>query len=103
MAKTKVDGVVEAVRYTPQGQVAWVRAYLRRGPTFSDRLLLDRQALVDQLKAGKRFFSGSRLTYLAGTFELRQPLQLQQKNGQVIVVAGAAQAERDHLEGVPVL
>ena len=27
MAKQKFDGVVEAVRYTPSGQIEWVRAY----------------------------------------------------------------------------
>ena len=31
MANKKYDGVIEAVHYAPDGQVEWVRAYLRRG------------------------------------------------------------------------
>ena len=52
MAKVKYDGVIEAVHYAADGQVEWVRAYLRRGPAFSDRIMLDRQTLIEDLKAG---------------------------------------------------
>lgn len=103
MAKTKVDGVIEAVHYAPDGNVAWVRAFERRGPTWSDRVLIDRKKLIGQIKNGKRFYSGKRLPYLAGTFEMSQLLQLQGQDGNEVLVIGEGSAERDHLEGVPVL
>jgi hypothetical protein len=103
MAKAKFDGVVEAVHYRPDGRVDWVRTYLRRGPTFSDHILLDRQTLVEHLKAGKRYLVGERLPLVASTFKVDQPLRLLEKNGQEILVTGDTQADRDRLEGVPVI
>jgi hypothetical protein len=103
MAKPKYDGVVEAVHYQPDGQVAWVRAYLRRGPTFSDRILLDRERLIGDLKAGKRYLAGKRIPLMASTFEVSDPLRIVEVDGQEVLVTGDYQVRRDHLEGVPVL
>ena len=72
MAKPKIDGVIEAVRYKPDGQILWVRAYLRRGSTYSDRILLDRQELIELLKSGKSFVSGARVELMASTFQVGQ-------------------------------
>jgi hypothetical protein len=103
MAKPKIDGVIEAARYNPDGQIKWVRAYPRRGPSYSDRVLLDRQALIDQLKSGKQFVAGERVELMASTFKLGKPIHLQQKDGQEILVTSEGQAQRDQLEGVPIL
>lgn len=109
MARPKYDGVIQGVRYTNQGQVLWVRAYLRRGPTWSDHILLDRQALIQQLRSGKRFFTGQRVPLLASTFEISAPVRLLKKNSQEFLVtgdlpiAGDQRAEKDCLEGVPLL
>jgi hypothetical protein len=103
MAKAKYDGVVEGVRYLPNGQVAWVRAYLRRGATFSDRLILDRQTLVQNLKSGKRYLAGKRVPLMASTFETSGPLRIVGKNGEEVLVTGDIQAEKDCLEGVPLI
>ncbi len=103
MARQKYDGVVEAVHYTPDGQVAWVRAYLRTGPIFSDRVLLDRQMLIDHLKNGKSFYTGKRIERMGGNFEVDQSVRLVERNGKRIIVAGDSPVEREHLEGVPVI
>jgi hypothetical protein len=103
MAKPKYDGVVEAVRYSGNGQVQWVRAYLRRGATWSDHVLIDRTTLIEQIKSGKRFVVGKRIPRLAGTFEVSTPITLAQKNGQEYLVTRDVQTERDHLEGVPLI
>jgi hypothetical protein len=103
MAKLKFDGVVQAVHYQPDGQVGWVRAFLRRGPTFSDRILVDRQTLVAQLKAGKRYYAGQRQHQMASTFEISQPLRVIEKNGKDILITGDVNSERDCLDGVPVI
>jgi hypothetical protein len=103
MAKQKIDGVVEAVRYNPSGQIEWVRAYERRGAAFTDRVLIDRADFIARLKAGKRFLVGKRIPYLGGTFETALQIQLAAKNGSEIIVAGNSSTEHDHLEGVPIL
>jgi hypothetical protein len=95
----KFDGVIEAVRYKA-GKIEVVRAYERRGATFSDRVLLDRKTLLERLAEGKRFVTGQRKEYLASTFEVGKPVNLVgQDNNQVVTTL--AQNGQDHLEGVP--
>jgi hypothetical protein len=103
MAKTKFDGVVEAVHYKPNGEVDWVRAYERHGPTFTDYVLIDRQALIERLKKGKKFVVGKRVRYKASTFEVSTPVRLLHRDGKEILVAGGEQADGDHLDGVPLI
>jgi hypothetical protein len=103
MAKVKFDGVVEAVHYQPDGQVAWVRAYERRGATFSDHVLIDRQNLIQRLKRGKRFVVGRRIPSLASTFEISTPVQVVQVDGKELLATPGIQAGRDTLPGVPVI
>jgi hypothetical protein len=102
MAKIKYDGVVEAVRYKPDGEIDWVRAYERRGSAFSDYLLIDRQTLIKRLKSGKRFVVGERIPYLAGTFKVSAPIRLVDKGSQEIIVTGDADSH-DRLDGVPLI
>ena len=103
MAKPKYDGVVEAVRYRPDGQVDWVRVFERRGPTWSDYIILKRDELIQRLKAGKKFFAGKRILQMASTFEVSLPIKLVSDGSQDLLVAGDAQAEKDCLEGVPLI
>jgi hypothetical protein len=103
MAQTKYDGIIQAVHYDEQGQVEWVRAFLRRGPTWSDYMILDRENLINQIKSGKRFAAGKRIPQLASTFEIASPVNLSQVNGQEVLVTGDIQAKQDRLEGVPLL
>jgi len=103
MAKPKFDGVVDAVHYSPEGQVAWVRAYQRRGPTFSDLTLVSRQELVERLKKGDRWVTGSRKPYLASTFEVFSPLRLVQVDGKEFLTLTENQPGRDCLDGLPIV
>ena len=96
---SKFDGVIEAVRYK-SGKIEVVRAYERRGATFSDHVLLDRKALLERLKKGKHFVTGQRKEYLASTFEVGKPVNLVGADGREIVTT-TAQEDHDELEGVP--
>lgn len=96
----KFDGVIEAARYTQTGSLLMVRAYIRRGAAFSDHVLIDRNALVDRLKSGKKFMTGQRVNSMAGTFENLKAVQLTGNKGQE-VISTSAQTERDLLEEVP--
>ena len=99
MAK-KFDGVVEAVRYK-DGQIVIVRAFERRGAAFSDRVLMDRQELIERLKKGKKFVTGKRKELLAGTFEQGKPLQVVSRDGREFV-STREDTDHDELEQVPV-
>ena len=95
----KADGVIEAVRYK-NGKIEIVRAYERRGPTYSDRVLLDRKTLLDRLSQGQHFVTGQRREYLASTFDIGKPVNLA-GNDDKQVLTTAAQGDHDELEGVP--
>ena len=96
----KFDVVIEAVRYK-SGKIELVRAYERRGPTFSDRVLLDRKTLLERIKEGKHLVTGQRKEFLAGTFDLGKQVKLAGQDGKQIVTT-RPEAEHDELEGVPV-
>jgi hypothetical protein len=100
MAK-KIDGVIEAVRYNPDGQIALVRAYERRGVTYSDRVLLDRKTLLERLKAGKNFITGQRKEFLASTFEPGKTVKAVSQNGNEILTTREDASHHDELEGTP--
>lgn len=99
MAK-KFDGVIEAVRYK-NGQIEVVRAFERRGATFSDWILLPRHELLSRLKKGLKYTVGRRKELLASTFEFQdKALRLVDKNGKAII-STRTDAEHDELENAP--
>ena len=98
MAK-KFDGVIEAVRYK-NGQIVTARVFERRGASFSDRMLVNRKELLELLKSGKKFVTGQRVEFWAGTFEAGKPVQVLSRDGKEII-ATRDQADHDELEQVP--
>ena len=93
----KVDMVLTSARYVDGGaRLAQARGFERRGDVWSDTLLVDRETLVQRLRAGERIFVG-RETELPGDYEIDDPLRLQEDRW--LVVDGEA-AGRDDL-GVP--
>jgi hypothetical protein len=102
MADKKFDGVIEAVHYTRKGQIDFVRAYERRGTSFSDRVLLDRKTLLERLRSRKRFVAGERRQLLASTFDSGRDVNLVTNDGREFV-STRTDATEDTLEGVPVL
>jgi hypothetical protein len=103
LPKQQVDGVVEAVHYTRDGQVEWVRVYLRRGKTFTDHLLVNRKSFIEILKAGKKIFSGSRIPLQASTFLLNDLVGIIKNGSSEIIVIGNLKAVRDQLDNVPII
>ena len=99
MAK-KSDGVIEAVHYK-NGQIVNVRAYERRGATFSDQVLIDRKELLERIKAGKQFVVGARKQFWAGTFDEGKTVQVVTRAGREFITT-RAEAEHDELEATPV-
>lgn len=103
LSRPKYEGVIDAVHYLADGQVDWVRVFERRGPTWSDRVLLDRGALIERMKAGKRFYTGRRIEFHAGEFEVGAPLKLISNGSGNVLVTGDIKSSQDQLAGVSVL
>ncbi len=99
MAK-KFDGVIEAVHYK-NGQIVTVRAYERRGASFSDRVLIERKDLLERIKNGKKFVIGVRKEFWAGTFDEAKAVQVVTRDGKELI-ATRTEAEHDELESTPV-
>jgi len=100
MAAKKYDGIIEAVRYK-NGQIVTVRAYERRGASFSDRVLIERKDLLERIKSGKKFLTGTRKEFLAGTFDEGKPIQLVSHDGKEFIATREG-TDHDELEQVPV-
>ena len=94
----KIDGVIEAARYK-NGQILTVRAYERRGATFSDRVLLDRKTLLERLKGGKQFVIGSREELQASTFKVGKSVMIVKQDDHELL-STRENATRDELEEV---
>jgi hypothetical protein len=103
MRRPTFDGVIEAVRYRPDGRIDFVRLYERKGQIFSDRLLVDRKMLAERLKSGRRLVTGRRIPYLAATFDTGRPVRLLDRNGKPVITTWDQAAGGDHLEDVPIL
>lgn len=103
MAKPRYDGVVQAVRYDDQGQVLWVRAFLRRGQVWSDQMVLKRSALIEQIKSGKRIVVGQRTRFSGATFETTDPVTVVNVNSHEILITGDTKAKTDSLPDVPLI
>jgi hypothetical protein len=101
--KKPYDGVVVAAHYTPQGEIDWVRAFVRHGFVFSDRTDLDRETLVKFLREGKKFKTGERITYQGNDFKVRDDIQLIESNNDTKIVAGKESNSQDSLENIPII
>jgi hypothetical protein len=98
MARIKIDGVIEAVRYTPGGMISVVRTYERRGVVWSDRIILGRTELVARLAGGKHFVIGQRKASLGSVFETGPAVHILDEH----IVTNGQPAARDLLAGVSI-
>jgi len=100
MKKKKIDGVIETVHYSPDGQIAYVRAYQRRGASFSDVVLIKRDDLVRLLNSGEQYYTGERVYAMGTEFKTFERLQVvPSPDGNVILTA--ANGARDDLGMTP--
>jgi hypothetical protein len=98
MAK-KIDGVIEAARYK-NGQIMVVRAFERRGATFSDSVILDRKTLLERLQSGKQYVIGAREELNASTFKFGKAVMIVKQNDHELL-STRENSTRDELEETP--
>ncbi|NJN43499.1 MAG: hypothetical protein HC806_01325 [Anaerolineae bacterium] len=80
-----------------------MRMYQRRGATYSDWMLVSRTDLIAMLKEGKRVFAGERVKFQATTFKTGPALRVLENRGKDVLVSGEVEADKDRLDGVPVV
>ena len=102
MAQNKFDYMIEAIHYTADGVLEKVRLYEKRGPSFSDRVMISRDQLIHILKSGKKVVSGTRKAYLGSTFDLTGEIQLSGSKDAPTIVLGEEPSSQDQLAGLPI-
>ncbi len=95
----KPDGIIEAV-HVQNGKIMAVRAFDRRGATFGDCVLLDRESLLERLHKGRKFVTGTRRELWASTFETGARVHAVGQKGSEWI-STRTDATKDGLEGVP--
>lgn len=101
--RPEYDVVVVAARFEKPGKIAWVRAFERRGPTWSDRRMIQREDLIERIRAGERFVTGERIQFEAGSFKTGETIRVEDHNGAALLLAGSGNGSVDSLDGVPVV
>jgi hypothetical protein len=102
--KNKInDYVIEAVHYSSDGRLEYVRLYERRGASYSDRVIFDRPQLVNLLKSNKRVATGQRIHGLGSTFIIDNQVQLAGLKDDPVIICGKPGTNSDDLDGVPTL
>ncbi len=101
MTQKKIDGVIETVRYDAKGMLSLIRVYERRGPTFSDLVLLSRDQLIQKLRTGKKFYVGKRIQLQASTFDLGCPVFLSGHAEHEVIVSQTSHENHDELQDAP--
>lgn len=103
MGNKKLDGLVDSVRYGADGSVVAVRMYERRGPTYSDWKIVNRDELVKRLKKRQRIAAGDRKRFMASTFQPHYLVRLVGEKGkEKLVTTQETPPPHDQLDGVPV-
>lgn len=101
--KKPYDGVVVAARYSLQGEIEWVRAFERHGFVFSDLVMMDRKTLVENLRDGKRYKTGERMTYWGNDFKINEDICLIESDGGSVIIAGGTSSNQDFLGSLPII
>ena len=99
----KDDVVVVAVRLDAAGRIDWLRAFERRGPTWSDWIKIARAEAIERIRSGEKFVTGERIIYQAGTFKTFDPVRIEERDGGAYLVSGPENGQGDALARVPIL
>ncbi len=103
MTDEKSDFVIEAVHYQPDGWIDFVRLYERRGSSYSDIVLCNREKILRILKTHKVIYTGVRLSGLASTFRLDSRVKMDKSSNKMVLHNTDEIPDIDLLLNVPVL
>ena len=95
-AAKRLDVVVVAARYDPQGKLTVVQGFERRGQVWSDLILLDRDTLIRRLRSRRRV-AVAVPTPVPGDFDIVARVRLERKNGAETLTSNSGHTDQDHL------
>ena len=95
-AAKRLDIVVVAARFDPQGKLTVAQGFERRGQVWSDLILVDRDTLIRNLRSRRRV-AVAVPTPVPGDFEIVARVHLERKNGVETLASNSAHADQDHL------
>ncbi len=96
MTIKKFDLLIDSVHYNANGDIEFVRCFERRGPSFSDNLILNRNQLVGRFNEQKVVVTGTRETYMGSTFVVQKLVTI--KNG---IISTDPASSKDMLQNIP--
>jgi len=102
MANEKIDYLIEAVRFCPDGKIDQVRGYERRGATYSDLVLVNRLRLIEFLTKKKKVATGKRIAQQASTFEVFEYVAISGEKDSYQIHMMDQPAEQDSLGKLPI-
>ena len=95
-AAKRLDIVVVAARYDPQGKLTVAQGFERRGQVWSDLILVDRDTLIRNLRS-RRHVAVAAPTPVPGDFEIVARVRLERRNEEETLTSNSAHADQDHL------
>jgi hypothetical protein len=99
MNRNKADLIIEAVHHKYNGQIDFVRAYQKRGETYSDCILVKRQELLEMLLVGRQVVTGQRIPFLGTIFsDLTSVGLLTINNKKTIATTGSTVHQKELVE-----
>jgi hypothetical protein len=103
MNRNKADLIIEAVHHKRNGQIDFVRAYQKRGATYSDCILMKRQELLEMLAKGKHVVTGQRILFLGTTFSDQTSVSLLTVNNKPTITITGSIAYQKELAEAPII
>jgi hypothetical protein len=103
MKKRSPDLIIEAAHFMPNGQLDYVRAYQKRGATYSDCLLLKRGQLVELIDGGLKAATGQRIHLMGNKFTRIIPVKLVSFNNHITFTTGDPVAGQKDLPDIPTI
>jgi hypothetical protein len=103
MNRNKADLIIEAVHHKHNGQIDFVRAYQKRGTTYSDCVLMKRQELLEMLAMGNHVVTGQRILFLGTTFSDQTSVSLLTINNKQTIAMTGSIAYQKELAEAPII
>lgn len=103
MNRYKADLIIEAVHHKRNGQIDFVRAYQKRGATYSDCLLVERKELLESIVLGMRVFIGQRVPFWGTVFSELAPVRLQTIHNKQTIVTTTSNVNQKELAEAPII
>ena len=103
MNRKKADLIIEAVHHKHNGQIDFVRAYQKRGATYSDCVLVKRKELLEMFATGDHVVIGKRTPFLGTIFSDQKTVSLLTTNNNQTITTTGSTVNQKELAEAPII